>query len=89
MRVTIRVVPGSSHPAVGGSHDGALVVRVRERAIEGHATRAALKAVAAALDVRPGAVALVRGTTSRTKVIDVCADAETVSAAVNALLDRR
>jgi uncharacterized protein len=43
---------------------------VSERAVEGKAT-AALSAVAAAFSVRRGAVTLVSGATSRTKVIDV------------------
>jgi len=71
MRVTIRVRPGSARPGVGGEHDGALVVRVRARAVDGRATAAALTAVAAAFGVRPGAVTLVAGATSRTKVVNV------------------
>ena len=51
VRVTIRVHPGSRQPGVGGNHDGALVVRVRERAVDGRATEAALTAVADALSV--------------------------------------
>jgi len=71
MRVTIRVRPGSARPGVGGEHDGALVVRVRARAVDGRATAAALTAVAAAFGVRPGAVTLLAGATSRTKVVNV------------------
>jgi uncharacterized protein YggU (UPF0235/DUF167 family) len=56
---------------VGGRHDGALVVRVSARAVEGRATAAALAAVAAAFGVRRGAVTLVSGATSRTKIIEV------------------
>jgi uncharacterized protein len=71
MRVTIRVQPRSSRTAVGGSHGGALVVRVTEPAVDGRATEAALRAVAEALGVRRRDVVLVSGATSRTKVIDV------------------
>jgi len=56
---------------VGGEHDGALVVRVSARAIDGKATAAALAAVAAAFGVRQHAVSLVSGATSRTKVVEV------------------
>jgi uncharacterized protein YggU (UPF0235/DUF167 family) len=56
---------------VGGEHDGALVVRVSERAVDGKATAAALSAVAAAFGVGPGAVALVAGARSRVKVLEV------------------
>ena len=71
VRITIRVRPGSARPGVGGTHDGALVVRVSERAVDGRATAAALAAVAAAFGVRRDAVTLVAGASSRTKVVDV------------------
>jgi uncharacterized protein YggU (UPF0235/DUF167 family) len=56
---------------VGGEHDGALVVRVSARAVDGQATAAALAAVAAAFGVRRAAVSLVSGAASRTKVVEV------------------
>jgi uncharacterized protein YggU (UPF0235/DUF167 family) len=71
MRLTIRVRPGVSRPGVGGSHDGALIVRVSARAVGGQATEAALAAVAGAFGVRRRSVTLVAGGTSRTKVIDI------------------
>ena len=71
MRVTVWVRPGSPRPGVGGQHDGALVVRVGERAVDGRATAAALAAVAAAFGVRRQAVTLVAGATSRRKIVDV------------------
>lgn len=71
MRVTIRVRPGAGRVAVGGAYDGALVVRMAARAVDGQATEAALVAVAHAFGVRRRAVTLVTGATSRTKVVDV------------------
>lgn len=71
MRITIRVRPGSARQSVGGSHDGALVVRVSAPAVDGRATAAALAAIAAAFGVRARAVHLVAGATSRTKVVEV------------------
>ena len=71
MRITVRVRPGSSRPGVGGEHDGALVVRVSARAVDGQATVAVLDAVAVAFGVRRRAVTLVAGATSRTKVVEV------------------
>ncbi len=71
VRVTIRVRPGSARTVVGGEHDGALVVRVTARAVEGRATEAALAAVAEAFGVRRRAVSLVSGPASRTKVVEV------------------
>ena len=71
MRLTIRVRPNSRHPGVGGGHDGALVVRVRERAVDGRATEAALTAVADALAVPSRTVRLLAGATTRTKLLDI------------------
>src|ERR1700761_6854822 len=84
MRIAIRVRPGSARPDVGGEHDGALVVRVSARAVDGKATEAALAAVADSFGVRRSAVRLVTGASSRTKVIDIDADAPHALAAVPA-----
>jgi uncharacterized protein len=75
VRVTIWVRPGSARPGVGGEHDGALVVRVSERAVDGRATAAVLAALAAAFGVRRHAVTLVAGASSRMKAVEV-ADAD-------------
>jgi uncharacterized protein YggU (UPF0235/DUF167 family) len=71
VRVTLRVRPGAGRTRVGGSHDGALVVRVSAPAVDGRATEAALRAVADAFGVRRSAVTLVTGATSRTKVAEI------------------
>jgi uncharacterized protein len=71
VRITIWVQPGASHARVGGERDGALVVRVSQRAMQGQATAAALTAVASAFGVRPHTVTLVSGATSRMKIVDV------------------
>lgn len=71
MRLSIRVKPGAGRTSVGGEHDGALVVRVAARAVDGKATEAALAAVAQACGVPRRAVSLVSGATSRTKIVDV------------------
>ena len=65
--------PGSARPGVGGEHDGALVVRVSARAVDGKATEAALAAVADAFGVRRSAVGLVAGASSRVKIVEVAA----------------
>ncbi len=74
MRVTVHVHPGASVTTVGGEHDGALVVRVRARAVAGAATRETLSAIAAAFGVKPSAVNLAHATRSRTKVVEVRGD---------------
>ena len=84
VRISIRVRPGARASEVGGTHDGALVVRVRERAEGGRATNAALQALAEALDVRRRDVVLIAGATSRVKLVDV---PDSADARVTALRD--
>ncbi len=56
---------------MGGDFDGALVVRVAEPPDAGRATEAAMRAVAAVLGLPRRSVTLVRGTTSRRKVLEI------------------
>lgn len=71
MNIEIRVRPGASRTRVGGTYGGRLVVAVQQRAVDGAATEGALRALAEALGVRPRHVSLVRGATSRDKVVAV------------------
>ena len=85
MRLTIRVHPRSRRAAVGGEHDGALVVRVRAAPEGGRATEEALRAVADGLGVPRAAVTLRSGGTSRTKVVDIDGDEAALARAAAAL----
>lgn len=71
MRVEIHVRPGASRTRVGGEYDGALVVRVVQPPDAGRATEEALQAVAVALGLSNRAVRLVRGATSRRKLVEI------------------
>jgi uncharacterized protein YggU (UPF0235/DUF167 family) len=71
MRFVVRVHPGARRTMVGGSHDGALVVRVVARAVDGAATAAVMQALADAFGVSAREVLLVKGATSRTKVVEI------------------
>src|SRR5258706_9414224 len=74
VRVAVRVKPGASRTAVGGRYDGpygpAIVVSVNAPAVDGRATEAAVRAVAKALGVRRGSVAVRLGETSRDKLLE-------------------
>ncbi|MCB1256623.1 MAG: DUF167 domain-containing protein [Microthrixaceae bacterium] len=85
VRCAIRVTPGAKRAIVGGSHGDALVVKVTSPAIEGRATEAALVAVAKALGLRPRAVRLVSGATSRQKVIEIEGDPGVITAEIDRL----
>jgi uncharacterized protein len=65
-RIDVVVKPGSKRPGLT-QESGLLVLRVRERAIDGAANEACIRALAAAYGVKPSAVELVRGTRSRRK----------------------
>lgn len=73
--LAVRVRPGASHTRVGGRYgegdDAPLLVAVTARAVDGAATDAVLAAVAEALGVRPRQVALLRGATSRDKLLEI------------------
>jgi uncharacterized protein (TIGR00251 family) len=72
MRVAIRVRPGAARESVGGGYgEEAIVVKVNARAVDGKATEAALRAVAAAFGVRRAEVRLVSGATSRDKIVEI------------------
>ncbi|PWJ52875.1 hypothetical protein SAMN06264364_11611 [Quadrisphaera granulorum] len=72
MQVTVRVKPGSRRgPFVEADDDGALVVHVRERAVDGAANAGLVKALAEHFGVAPSRVSVVRGHTSRTKRVEV------------------
>ena len=79
-RVAVRVKPGAKRTAVGGRYDGphgpALIIAVTAPAVDGKATEATRRALAEALGVKPAAVTLRVGATSRDKVFEVPMEAE-------------
>jgi uncharacterized protein YggU (UPF0235/DUF167 family) len=87
LRVVVAVRPGSRVEHVGGAHGGALVVRVRARAIDQAATRATLAVLADAFGVRASAVRLERGATSRRKVVIIEGDATELARRCDRLLN--
>jgi uncharacterized protein len=74
VRLDVHVVPGARSASVGGARDGRLVVRVRERAVDGAATDAVRRAIAVAFEVRARDVTVVAGATSRRKVLEIVGD---------------
>jgi uncharacterized protein len=88
--IAIRVKPGAARTAVGGAYDGpfgpALVVAVHEPPVDGRATKAALRALAAAIDIRPARLTLKAGAASRDKLVLVEDPPEDLAERVAALL---
>ncbi|WFE29382.1 DUF167 domain-containing protein [Solwaraspora sp. WMMD791] len=93
LSIAVRVKPGSSRSRVGGSHPGprgpALVIAVSAPAVDGRATEAARRALAAALDVPARRVTVHTGATSRDKIfaVAVADDADRLTARVTQLRD--
>ena len=71
VRVPVRAQPRASRDAVAGEHNGALKIAVTSSAEGGRANKAIAAVLAKALGVRPSAVTLVSGHTSRTKTFHV------------------
>lgn len=69
-RLPIRVTPGARSEGVM-LDDGKVHVKVREVAEAGKATAAAMALVAKALGLAPSAVELLRGATSREKLLRI------------------
>jgi uncharacterized protein len=65
----VRVVPRASQTAAAGEHDGALRVRVAAPPVEGAANAELTRFLARRLNVSAGAVEVVGGRTSKTKVV--------------------
>lgn len=94
-RAAIRVRPAARQDAVGGraptSRPGdppVLEVRVRARPVEGAATAAAERALAEALGVRPRQVRVIRGATSRDKLVEIADPPADLPTRWAALLER-
>ena len=71
LRIAVRAQPGSRRPGVAGLRGAALLVRVAAPPERGRANAEVERLVADALGVRPGAVRVRAGTTSRSKVLAV------------------
>jgi uncharacterized protein len=66
LRISVKVKPGSRKPGLTRV-ESALVIAVRERAVDGRANAAAIAVVAAWLDVAPSRVTIEHGASGRSK----------------------
>lgn len=86
VRLVVQVKPRSSKEGVVRAADGSLVVRVRAPPVDGEANARLVEVLAAALGVRKGDVAIVRGASARHKEVAVAGlDPERARALVDAL----
>ncbi len=86
IRFEVHVHPGSRTTHVGGTYSGALVVRVRERAVDGAANEAVRDAIALAFGVPARDVECLRGRRHRRKFFSVEGDASSLEPRLSLLL---
>ena len=71
VQLLLHVQPGARATALAGQHGDAIKVRLAAPPVDGRANEALLAFVAGVAGVAPRAVRLVRGASSRQKVIEV------------------
>jgi uncharacterized protein len=71
VRFAVRVQPRASRSSVEGVRDGALRVRLTAPPVDGAANEALVALLAGVLGVGRRSVRVVRGTTSRSKLVEV------------------
>ena len=69
-RIPVTVKPGSKRTGIDVAGE-TIVVRVRERAIDGAANAACIRALAAALGIAPSTIEIVRGRSNRQKLLAI------------------
>lgn len=70
-RLSLKVVPGASRDEVTGAHGDAIRVKLRAPPVDGRANAALLSFLATRLGLRPAALRVVTGETSRLKIVSI------------------
>jgi len=83
----VHVTPRSRRRRVGGTHDGALRIRVDAPPVDGRANDACRRTLAEALGVAASAVSLEAGARGRRKRVRVTGEAAAVEQRLRALAD--
>lgn len=71
-RISIRVYPGAARNEVVGFSDGVLRIRVSAPPVRGKANRELIAFLSQLLDVRKNSITIIKGHTSRNKIITIC-----------------
>ncbi len=88
-RLQIQLQPRASQNRIVGRHGDVLKVQVHAPPVEGAANAALIELLAAALAVPRRAVRIIRGATSRTKLIEVDLDGVTAAFRLEKALEAR
>jgi uncharacterized protein YggU (UPF0235/DUF167 family) len=85
VEISLHVRPRARTPGVGGSHAGALQVRVQQAPEDGRANEAVRAALAAALGVRRADVELLTGLQARRKRVRIQGDPDALRTKIERL----
>ena len=69
--LNLKVTPNAAHSSVNGYKDGVLQVRIAAPPVEGKANRELVTILSKTLGLRKSAIKIVKGQTSRNKVIRI------------------
>ena len=70
-RLEVKVIPGASRDEVAGTMGNAVKIKLRAPPVEGRANEALIEFLSARLDLPRRALSLVRGDTSRQKLLRI------------------
>jgi uncharacterized protein (TIGR00251 family) len=76
VRLSVHVLPNAKNTEVVGLLDGALKIRLKAQPIEGQANEELIRFVATQIKVPKKQISVVRGITSRLKVVEIKAQRE-------------
>ena len=76
VRLSVQVLPNAKNTEVVGLLDGALKIRLKAQPIEGQANEELIRFIATQIKVPKKQISVVRGITSRLKVVEIKAQRE-------------
>jgi uncharacterized protein (TIGR00251 family) len=76
IRLSVQVLPNAKNTEVVGLLDGALKIRLKAQPIEGQANEELIRFIATQIKVPKKQISVVRGITSRLKVVEIKAQRE-------------
>ena len=76
IRLSVQVLPNAKNTEVVGLLDGALKIRLKAQPIEGQANEELIRFIATQIKVPKKQISVVRGVTSRLKIVEIKAQRE-------------
>lgn len=70
-RLTIRVIPNASKSEIVGQELGVWKIRLAAPPVDGKANEALIRFLAGKLDLAPSTIDIIKGQTSKTKIVEI------------------